>query len=287
MPTDALAPRRHQILAPENLQAALGTPGWATVILPCGSAKSRFGTLLAERRAMRRTLVFVPSPASLVQSLSESRATWWPFRALAMCSVTSTADMVQARANLRGGDVDASFWVRPRPLVTTPAAAPATLPSGERQGRPLASLCSHHSAPALVEDARLAGVEFDLIIADEAHHLAGPTRPDFRLRLASRSPAGHRVFMTPAAVTTTTGASAISMSHQRLVGPLEHHLPLPAAGDRGLLAGHPIMVFEIEGRQAGSPMRRVGERSAGRMVDGRPGDDHPNHSPTANRSSAR
>lgn len=245
----ALVPRPHQLRALDDLRAVLTKHDRATVTLPCGSGKTRLGSLLAERLGAQRTVVFVPSLALVAQTLSEWRATGLMFEALIVCSDRTTADGVQERASLDGGDVKAPFWARHWALVTTSPAAAAAVMVGAHQTRPLVVFCTYHSAPALVQAARHAAVEFDLAIADEAHHLAGNPREGFRTVLADEFPAHRRVFMTATPVTAASGAgtSRISMTDQRLFGPVAHELALGSAIEQGLLADYRVMVFEAPG----------------------------------------
>ena len=124
--------------------------------------------------------------------------------------------------------------------------------------------CTYHSAAVAARACAITGTAFDLLVADEAHHLAGRPRDTFRLVLDRRAiPARKRLFMTatPTIITGNgAGEDTISMDDRRLFGPVAHKFSFAAAIKAGRLVDYQVLVV-VRGQDT-SPDDRVEARTA-------------------------
>lgn len=225
------APRDHQVEALSALDWALQGQDRAQLVMACGTGKTLVGRWYAERVGAAVAVVVVPSLSLVAQTLREWRSGGgWPFQALITCSDPSTADGVSERADGDGQDVSESFWTRLRARVTTDAAVVAARLSGHSALQPLVIFSTYHSLHVVAEAARSAQVAVDIVIADEAHTLAGQSREDFRVALDERLPAKRRVFMTATPVVSSNGdvtqedSASLSMDDAARFGPVAYRL---------------------------------------------------------------
>ncbi|MBE5477713.1 hypothetical protein E3G68_005046 [Mycobacteroides abscessus] len=245
------APRDHQIEALSALDSALERHDRAQLVMACGTGKTLVGRWYAERVGAAISVVVVPSLSLVAQTVREWRSGGdWPFQALITCSDASTADGVSERADGDGQDISASFWTRLRARVTTDAAVVAARLSGHSAMQPLVIFSTYHSLHVVAAAARSARVVIDIVIADEAHTLAGQSREDFRVALDEQLPAKRRVFMTATPVVSANGAVAqegsapLSMDDAARFGPVAYRLDFAEAIARGLLVDYRVMVYE-------------------------------------------
>lgn len=251
--------RGHQAEAMDALDRVLSAGPRAQLIMACGTGKTLVGRWYAQRIGAGVTVVVVPSLGLVAQTLSEWRsAGGWPFEALITCSDPSTADGARERASGDGQDVGAPFWARLRARVTTSAGVVARRLVEHSGRRPLVIFSTYHSAHVVAEAARSAGVVADLVIADEAHTLAGQPRREFRVVLTDELPARRRVFMTATEVVAAPhpGRSAIgarppvSMDDPGLFGPVAYRLDFADAIARDLLVDYRVLVYETSGQRS-------------------------------------
>lgn len=251
-------PRPHQLEAIEAVQATLADQDRASVLMACGTGKTLVGRWLAERRRARVTLVLVPSLALVAQTLREWRGAGgaWQFEALIICSDRSTADGERERVGSDGADVPVPFWARHRAKVTLSASDAAAQLHGRQDSRPMVVFCTYHSVAVAAAAAREAGVSFELVIADEAHHLAGHPRAEFRQVLAADFPAAATVFMTATQVLAAPAPSRpgwddwqapVSMGDESLFGPVAYRLDFATAITHQLLSDYQVLIYEARG----------------------------------------
>ncbi len=245
------APRDHQVEALSALGSALQGHDRAQLVMACGTGKTLVGRWYAERVGAAVSVVVVPSLSLVAQTVREWRSGGgWPFQALITCSDPSTADGVSERADGDGQDISESFWTRLRARVTTDAAVVAARLSGHSAAQPLVIFSTYHSLHVVAEAARSAKVVIDIVIADEAHTLAGQSREDFRVALDEKLPAKRRVFMTATPVVSSNGyvaqedSTPLSMDDAALFGPVAYRLDFAEAIARGLLVDYRVMVYE-------------------------------------------
>lgn len=249
--TDGPRPRPHQQAALDAL-AAVRAAGHTLrqVRMACGSGKTFVARWEAAAMGAQVTLVLCPSLALVAQTLREWRRAHGPaFEALVVCSDPSTSAGAAERAGHEGADglVDAPQWARARARVTTSPAVAARFLTEREAGRPQVVFGTYHSAPVVRDAGVLAGVEFDLQVCDEAHHLAGRPRPEFTAAfdVAARS----RLFMTAtpvilsgAAGSTGAAGGVMSMDDPEVFGKVAHTLKFGAAIAQQLLADYRVLV---------------------------------------------
>lgn len=261
-----LAPRPHQLTALTDVERTLSQHDRAQLVMACGTGKTLVGRWLAERLAARSTLVLLPSLALVDQTVREwRRAHGWHFEALIVCSDPTTAEGTAERVGAAAdpfADPSAPFWARQRVKVVTGAAAPAAVMKLLRHAstaRPAVIFSTYHSSDTVAHGQAAAGVAgcFDLIVADEAHRLAGDSRQDFRGCLDDqRIRARRRLFMTATPVVIERSAvhsdaddfvddgwcDPLTMGDEALFGPLAHRLTFAAAIEAGLLCDYQVLI---------------------------------------------
>lgn len=253
MNTRAPTPRPHQLEAMAGLDEAFASGSRAQLIMACGSGKTLLGRFYAERIHAELTVVVVPSLGLVAQTLSEWRdAAGWAFQALITCSDPSTADGVGERVPDDGQDVSATVWAQLHGLVTTNEAVVANLLALRPAGQPLVIFSTYHSVHVAAAAVRSAGLAVDLVIADEAHVLAGRPSAAFQIVLTEALPANRRVFMTATQVVSAVAGGdgdlpserVLSMGDAALFGPVAHRLDFAEAIAQGLLVDYQVLVYE-------------------------------------------
>jgi superfamily II DNA or RNA helicase len=252
------APRPHQVRALDAVaEVYAGGAQRAQLRMACGTGKTLIGPWLAQRLEARVVVVFTPSIALVAQTLDEWRFALGPLPTLAVCSDPTTA---AGRAELGvdgidpfGGRHDVDGTVTTRPDVVArfldKAAANDTIS---------VIVSTYHSAPVLAEALRLTDhcQAFDLLVADEAHHLAGRTNSLFLPVLAERGVRARRRLFTTATPVVLGNLSVIapvddwtgaaerirSMDDPRLFGPVAHTLSVGEAIAGGMLADYRVVV---------------------------------------------
>jgi superfamily II DNA or RNA helicase len=218
----------------------------AQLISACGTGKTYIGRWHAEAAGARTAAVFVPSLALIAQTLGEwctVTGSPWQFDALVVCSDPSTEEGAAERAEAGGSGPDRAAWASMWAGVTTsPQRVCEVLRA--RRSRPLVVFCTYHSAPAVAFACQQTGTVFDLVICDEAHHLAGWPQQSFRAVLHDGGvAAAKRLFMTatPQIVTSDTG-DAVSMGDQQLFGSVAHRMSFGKAIAARLLVDYQVLV---------------------------------------------
>lgn len=242
-----LSPRPHQVAALTDLTRALALHDRAQLVMACGTGKTLVGRWFAETSTVNRVLVLVPSLALVAQTLGEwRRDTGWPFEALVVCSDPTTAAGAEERAHADDGlvgDVKGAYWSSARAQVTTDPGQAARFLRRHQAGRPQVVFSTYHSVPVVAAAQRaVPDTPFDLVICDEAHHLAGAPRESFRVALDRRGiVARKRLFMT-ATPRVVTGDEVLSMGDPAVFGPVAHTVTFRSAIDEGLLADYQVLV---------------------------------------------
>lgn len=251
LPPAIREPRDHQVEALSALDSVLQEYDRAQLVMACGTGKTLVGRWYAEHVGAAVSVVVMPSLSLVAQTLREWRSgDGWPFQALITCSDASTADGVRERVDGDGQDIGESFWAGMRARVTTDVAVVAARLSGRTAAQPLVIFSTYHSLHVVADAARSAKVVVDIVIADEAHTLAGQARSDFRVALDDRLPAKRRVFMTATPVVSSYPAGPhedsvpLSMDDVARFGPVAYRLDFTEAIARGLLVDYQVMVYE-------------------------------------------
>jgi superfamily II DNA or RNA helicase len=269
---NALTPRPAQNAALNALTDALAESDRAQIEMACGTGKTLVGRWLAERRSAQTTLVVVPSLALIAQTLAEWRAAGgsWQFDAAIICSDPTTADGARELAGSDGENIPEPFWTTHRAPVTTSVRRASAVLSRRQAERPLVVFATYHSAHVAAAAAQATDTRFDLVVADEAHNLAGHPRKEFRVVLDEDVlPAAARVFMTATRVTTSIAQDErndwtppLSMDDHATFGPLAYRLDFAEAIRTGLLSDYRIAIFETPGESAPDPVAALAAAAA-------------------------
>jgi superfamily II DNA or RNA helicase len=226
--TRAAAPklqaRAHQLAAVAALCREVHGGGVAQVQMATGTGKTLVGSLLAERLGSRTTIVLVPT----LQLISQTAAMWRanyprPARYLAVCSDAGEMDIV---ATTSARDVSAAWH------------------AAQLAAEDLVVFATYHSAAVVVE----SGIEFELAIADEAHHLAGDVDKPFAAILRGEVKARRRVYMTATPKTrsrTSKDGEVVGMDDDAF-GRRVYELGLDRAIREGLIADYRIVVASVD-----------------------------------------
>ena len=244
-----LIPRDDQEEALQAIESKIQISGRGRVIMASGSGKTLVGLWAHERLNSQRTLVVVPS-LFLVQQMME---VWTanrsrPFDFLAVCSdETVVSSLDSSVSSVSGIGV---------PVTTNPADIREFLEgNGDR-----VIFSTYQSSPRVAEAMSDTELRFGLIIADEAHQLAGNTDREFATCLSDNTiPADRRIFFT-ATPRYFTGKSlkvagendleVASMDNVELFGPEAHRLSFGEAIKRDLLSDYQVVVVGVTDREA-------------------------------------
>jgi superfamily II DNA or RNA helicase len=268
--TIKFAPRPYQAAAVRDVVSALGTNERAQLVMACGTGKTLVTLWVAEARQDERVLVLVPTLLLLKQFRHEWRThAQLPFVDLAVCSDADTVgrDEWRVRADELGV-----------PVTTEPAAIAAFL---RGPGRRVVFGTYASSARIAEAQARRGVPAFDLVVADEAHRIAGivqtrmPVERDQRVVLyASKLRAKRRLFTTatPRVYTSATRGrlanlgdiELASMDDPALFGPVAHQLWFREAVDLGVLVDYELVAVLVTDAEVAEQIR---ERS-GVVVEG-------------------
>ncbi|WP_102145680.1 DEAD/DEAH box helicase [Mycobacterium hubeiense] len=251
-------PRPHQLAALDALTSVFDAGAErAQLRMACGSGKTLIGPWLAQRLRARTVVVFTPSIALVAQTIEAWQRSSLPMRTLAVCS-----DPTSAAGRAEIGVDGINPWARHEipGRVTMRADIVARFLDDAAATPPEVTtvvVSTYHSAPVLAAALRLTDhcTAVDLVVADEAPHLAGRTAETFVPVLDSRAiPARRRLFQsaTPIIVPTRgdrcldelTGAAdpARSMDDERVFGPVAYTLSVREAIAARLLADYRVVV---------------------------------------------
>lgn len=258
-------PLPHQADALDAIVDAIGAGGRAQVAMACGTGKTLVGRWAAQRLDSRVVVVFCPSLALVAQTVRAWRsADDWHFEATIVCSDPTTACGARERED---GDPKAPWWARYGAKVTTNPVHVATALGRARPGRPQVIFSTYHSAHVVAQAVEHAGRTVDLAIADEAHHLAGSPRTEFRTVVDGTLHSERFLFMTATRVVTRVDGG-LSMDDERTFGPLVHGLSFSDAIERKLLTDYQVVVYQAGSESRPSTLRDSALESVSAFVHG-------------------
>ena len=240
-------PRPHQAEAIRDVLKGFKISDRGQLIMACGTGKTLAGLFITEKLKAQRTLVLLPSLSLLKQTLNEWRANCAnDFAALPVCSDDTVADSDDA-AIAHTADLGV-------PVTTDPNEIATFL---RRKSGPLVVLSTYQSSPQLEAAFKLGRVPgFDLVIADEAHRVAGPVSSDFATVLDSKAIKGDRRLFMTATPRYFTGRvlkaaqeadyEVASMDDQKKFGPVFHRLSFGDAIERELLTDYQVVIVGVD-----------------------------------------
>jgi predicted helicase len=162
------------------------------LIMPCGTGKSLAAYWIAEALKARTILVAVPSLALIRQGVTD-----WTREFLANGQVPDWVCVCsdETVGNLERDEFVGEVYELGLPTDTDPEKIASLLRAPGKA--PKIVFTTYQSSDKLAAAARLAGVEFDLAIFDEAHKTVGIRSKTFATLLRSRRfKARYRLFMT-------------------------------------------------------------------------------------------
>jgi superfamily II DNA or RNA helicase len=274
-PLDPKEPWDYQQAAISEVVKGFETSDRGQLIMACGTGKTLTAWFIHEKlesyRAARaaalgpghadgwpwKTLVLVPSLSLLKQTLTEWRLAnpRAPFEAMVVCSDESVGSL--------GPDAAVSHTSDLGVPVTTDHNMIATF-LRHRTGPARVVFATYQSSPQIAaafdlsrnEDGSSQTPGFDLVIADEAHRVAGPVSSDFATVLDPTAiVAKRRLFMT-ATPRYFTGRvlkeakqadyEVASMDDTEKFGEVFHRLSFAEAIDRDLLTDYQVAIIGVD-----------------------------------------
>jgi predicted helicase len=240
-------PRDYQRDAIRDAVKGFKTSDRGQLIMACGTGKTLTSLFIHEKLGCQRTLVLVPSLSLLKQTMKVWRVNAKAeFEALPVCSdetVEHNEDAVVSTTSEIGV-----------PVTTDPAEIAKFL---RRRSGPRVVFSTYQSCPqvaAALARGRVPG--FDLVVADEAHRVAGPVSSDFGTVLDAKAiKAKRRLFMTatPRYFTGRVLKAAqdaelevASMDDEARFGKVFHRLSFGKAIKRDLLTEYQVVVVGVD-----------------------------------------
>ncbi len=221
------------------------------MIMPCGTGKTMVGIGLAARLDLRLILVVVPTLALIRQTASRWKAAYGPrLNVLFACSdgtLRTAEDEVPTTAGALAQELSTTV------TTDTDELAGVLRRWSRSAGAPAVAFATYASLDRAVAAARRTGTRFDLVIADEAHHCAGPWDSAWTA-LARYGPddvgiANRRLFLTATPrlrprnqLSTDAG---VGMDDAAAFGPVAYRLALAEAVRLGLLADYQVAVVGV------------------------------------------
>lgn len=257
------SPRPHQEQAVRDVITGFKKHDRGQLISATGTGKTLTALFIKEKLKAKRVLVLEPSIALIGQNLAEFMANKRAdFRPVVVASDVSEED-----------DIPVSDLGLP--VMTKPSVIAAKL----REPGPVTMFSTLHSSPQIAVAFQERDVpKFDLIIVDEAHHLALQVDTKFATALDDdKIPAKKRLFMTATQKTfnlknvlepaSEEGYELASMDDETKFGPVFHELTFGQAITDGMLCDYQIMIIGVTNDDAVLSGVIVEEAQRGRFIN--------------------
>lgn len=246
-PSKPPEPRAHQLEAIRAVQEGFKDTDRGQLIMACGTGKTFTTLWIKEALDAESTLILLPSLGLLSQTRQEwTRAANKPFEVLCVCSDDSVGK--------RGDDeIYESVAQLPFPVTSDPQRIEAFL---ELQ-KPKVIFSTYQSSPLVAEaQAANTGIEFDLIVADEAHRCAGVVGDGFSSVLNGQRLRGKkRLFATATPRTYSKqiksaaegrGIEVVGMDDEAVFGKPLYTLSFGEAIERKLLTDYRVVIVGVD-----------------------------------------
>jgi superfamily II DNA or RNA helicase len=246
-PPKPAKPREHQREAIRDVVKGFTKADRGQLIMACGTGKTLTSLFIKEKLDAERALVLVPSLSLLKQTMQ----VWTvnrklPFEPLPVCS-----DQTVGRS---GEDAAVAHTSELGVPVTTNAGEIATF---LRRSGPRVVFSTYQSSPQIAEAFALGRVPaFDLVVADEAHRVAGVESSDFATVLDKTAIATRRRLFMTATPRYFTGRvlkaaqeadlEVASMDDPSKFGTVFHRLTFSEAINRDLLTDYQVAVVGVD-----------------------------------------
>lgn len=260
--TEPPQPRGHQLRAISAAIEALREPGRAQLRMACGTGKTLTTLWVAEGLEANRTLVLAPTLLLLKQLRAEwLRAASQPFAALAVCSSDDVGE---------GGD---SWELDPADIPGEVTTDPARIAEFLRRSGRRVVFSTYQSSPRITNAVQKDDVpSFDLVVADEAHKIAGVSRRQGGGYTGHRSvldakaiPSDRRLFVTATPrvygpgrqrqLEDDFGVEVASMDDEALFGRVSHEFGFRAAVEAGILVDFRLLITIADDQAAEDAIR--------------------------------
>ncbi len=246
-PPNPPEPRKHQLEAIRAVQEGFKDTDRGQLIMACGTGKTFTTLWIKEALHADSTLILLPSLGLLSQTLHEwTKAASKPFEVLCVCSDESVGKKSDDESY-------ESVAQLPFPVTSDPQRIQAFL---ELQ-KPKVVFSTYQSSP-LVAEAQAAnkGIEFDLIVADEAHRCAGVVGDGFSSVLNGQRLRGKkRLFATATPRTYSKqvksaaegrGIEVVGMDDESVFGKPLYTLSFGEAIERKLLTDYRVVIVGVD-----------------------------------------
>jgi predicted helicase len=240
-------PRPYQIEAVENVISGFGEAARGQLVMACGTGKTFVCLWVKERLKAKKTLVLLPSLNLLSQTLNEwTFAARTKFEALCVCS--------DQTVNRRDEDEAVSLVSElPFPVSSDPMEIVSFLKRNTDQ----VVFSTYQSSPLLAQAQRTKDVpHFDLIIADEAHRVAGESGSVFGTVLDERMiKSEKRLFATATPrvyhrnlkkAAEEVGVEVVDMNDEKSFGKRFYTLTFGEAIQGGLLTDYRVLIVGVD-----------------------------------------
>ena len=247
-PPKPAKPREHQREAIRDVVKGFTKSNRGQLIMACGTGKTLTSLFIKEKLAAERTLVLVPSLSLLKQTMQVWRVNARvPFEALPVCSDETVGGSNEDAAVAHTSELGV-------PVTTDPHEVAAFL---RRRSGPRVVFATYQSSPRIAAAFAVGRVPaFDLVVADEAHRVAGIESSDFATVLDDAEiKARRRLFMTatPRYFTGRVLKAAqdadlevASMDDPAKFGSVFHRLTFGEAIKRNLLTDYQVAVVGVD-----------------------------------------
>lgn len=246
-PAKPPAPRKHQLEAIRAVQEGFKHIDRGQLIMACGTGKTFTTLWIKEALDANSTLILLPSLGLLSQTLHEwTKAASKSFEVLCVCSDDSVG---------KKGDDESYDSVAQLPFPVT--SDPQRIQSFLELQKPKVVFSTYQSSPLVAEaQAAITGIEFDLIVADEAHRCAGVVGDGFSSVLNGQRLRGKkRLFATATPRTYSKqiksaaegrGIEVVGMDDEAVFGTPLYTLSFSEAIERKLLTDYRVVIVGVD-----------------------------------------
>lgn len=245
-------PYPHQDEAIQGILKGFENSDRGQIHMACGTGKTLVGLWVAEKLNAQKTLVLVPSISLVSQLYSEwANNSSEKFNPLFVCSDVTVGNKDEDAEEVVENAINLGF-----PVTTNAAELLEQLNSDS--GRVII-FSTYHSSPVIKEACKLdPAINFDLVIADEAHRCAGKTESYFAT-IVNRDVirASKKLFMTATPKffsenvkkkTKELECEIVSMDDTEKFGPVFYKLPFSEAIKRELLSDYQVLISVMDNK---------------------------------------
>ncbi len=252
-PRPCLVLRDHQQEAIQNILGRFQNENHGQLIMACGTGKTFTAISLSQEMQSSLTLVLVPSINLITQWLKEwGRNVRCDFHTLVVCSDETVYEAKKDPTVYSTADIGID-------VTTDPQKIARFLETDHVRSKII--FATYHSSDKIAEAQSKINIPFNLVICDEAHHLASNLKSDRSAVLYENKIQAHkRLFMTatPRYITGKVKKTALecdmemaSMDEPTLFGDVLYRLSFGEAIKRDLLSDYQIVVMGVSDRTAG------------------------------------